>query len=92
MVYGKIEIGGKEIVCCADDEEEHVEIKLWVNNMLISLPIVYEGELTIQLTEAGLAALESFEDFQDEDIEKVEFAENDGSLDHAASYINEASY
>lgn len=77
MIYEKkVNIYGKRIKLCA---EEDAVIRVWVNGEeTIDLPLVYNEQLTITLTLAGLMALESGESYQHEDIVEVEF-QNDGS-------------
>lgn len=77
MIYEKeVNIGGEVIKLCA---EEDAVIRVWVNGEeTIDLPLVFNEQLTITLTLAGLMALESGESYQDEDIVEVEF-QNDGS-------------
>lgn len=75
MVYERVTIDGEDITLSA---EEDAEIKVWVNDeMLLSMPVIHEGRLTIQLTAAGVAALKSEDAFRYEDIVAVEFEEND---------------
>ena len=77
MIYEKeVNIGGEVIKLCA---EEDATIRVWVNGEEpLDLPLVYNEQLTITLTLAGLVALESVKSDQHEDVVEVEF-QNDGS-------------
>jgi hypothetical protein len=75
MIYEKVTIDGEEITLSA---EEDAEIKVWVNGeVFLSIPVVYEGQLTIHLTAAGVAALEAEKELRHEDIGELKFEEND---------------
>lgn len=77
MIYKKVKIDSEVIKLCA---EENAEIPVWVNGEYsFGLPLVHNGELTITLTPAGLAALEEEIELTSRyvpEIEKVEFQEN----------------
>jgi len=76
MIYNTVKIDGEVIKLCA---EEDAAIRVWVNGEEpLDLPLVYNEQLTITLTLAGLMALESEKSDQHEDVVEVEF-QNDGS-------------
>ncbi|MEE9913200.1 MAG: hypothetical protein K4571_15920 [Deltaproteobacteria bacterium] len=79
MIYEKVKIDDEVITLSG---EENASIRVWVNrDETLDLPLVYNGQLTIELTRAGLAALEyeleSLRRLRVTKVKEVEFQGND---------------